>query len=206
MIWATVSSRSGFCWLYRASPSLAAKNIINLILVLSIWWRPCVESSLVLLEAGVCYDKCKDPVSGSLLMSHLFPTDGQCIGASASFPLRLTGLISLKFKGLSRVFSNTTAQNHQFFNIQPSLWSNSHTYDYWKKTTALTRWSFVGKVMSLVFNTLSRFIYGTQAKIWEELAQWGFLSGHWDIFLSLWEEAQPACWKMRDLWPVTPII
>ena len=39
-----------FCWLYRASPSLAAKNIINLILVLTIWWCPCVEFSLVLLE------------------------------------------------------------------------------------------------------------------------------------------------------------
>ena len=45
MIWATVSSWSCFCWLYRASPSLAAKNIINLILVLTIWWCPCVESS-----------------------------------------------------------------------------------------------------------------------------------------------------------------
>ena len=41
---ATVSSRFCFCWLYRASPSLAAKNIINLILVLTIWWCPCVES------------------------------------------------------------------------------------------------------------------------------------------------------------------
>ena len=47
MIWATVSSRSCFCWLYRASPSLAAKDIINLISVLTIWWCPCVESSLV---------------------------------------------------------------------------------------------------------------------------------------------------------------
>ena len=58
MIWATVSSRSCFCWLYRASPSLAARNIINLILVLTIWWCPSVESSLVLLEEGVCYDQC----------------------------------------------------------------------------------------------------------------------------------------------------
>ena len=58
MIWATVSSQSCFYWLYRASPSLAAKNLINLILVLTIWWCPCVESSLVLLEEGVCYDQC----------------------------------------------------------------------------------------------------------------------------------------------------
>ena len=47
MIRATVSSQSCFCWLYRASPSLAAKNIINLISVLTMWC-PCVESSLVL--------------------------------------------------------------------------------------------------------------------------------------------------------------
>ena len=58
MIWATVISWSCFCWLYRASPSLAAKNIINLISLLTIWWCPCVESSLVLLEEGVCYDQC----------------------------------------------------------------------------------------------------------------------------------------------------
>ena len=58
MIWATVSSWSCFCWLYRASPSLAAKNIINLISVVTIWWCPCVESSLVLLDEGVCYDQC----------------------------------------------------------------------------------------------------------------------------------------------------
>ena len=57
MIWATVSSGSCFCWLYRASP-LAAKNIIYLILVLTIWWCPSVESSLVFLEEGVCCDQC----------------------------------------------------------------------------------------------------------------------------------------------------
>ena len=58
MNWATVSSQSCFCWLYRASPSLGAKNIINLILVLTVWWCPCVQSSVVLLEEGVCYDQC----------------------------------------------------------------------------------------------------------------------------------------------------
>ena len=58
MFWATVRSWPCFCWLYRASPSLAAKNIINLILVLTIWWCSCVESSLVLLQEGVCYNQC----------------------------------------------------------------------------------------------------------------------------------------------------
>ena len=53
--WVTVSSWSWFCWLYRVFPSSAAKNIISLSLVLTIWWCSCVESSLVFLEEGVCY-------------------------------------------------------------------------------------------------------------------------------------------------------
>ena len=57
MICATVSSQFCFCWLYRASLSLAAKNIINLISVLTIWWCPRAECSLVLLEEGICYDQ-----------------------------------------------------------------------------------------------------------------------------------------------------
>ena len=57
MIWAPVSSQSYFCWLYKVSPSSAAKNIINLILVLTTWWCPCVELSLVLLEEEVCYEQ-----------------------------------------------------------------------------------------------------------------------------------------------------
>ena len=70
-------------------------------------------------------------------MSQLFTSGGQNIGASASasvppmniqgwFPLGLTGWISLQSKGLSRIFSSTTVQKHQFFSIQSFLWSNSH--------------------------------------------------------------------------------
>ena len=55
MSWATVSSRSYFCWQYRAFLSLAVTNIISLNLVLTLWWCPCVESSVVLLEEGICY-------------------------------------------------------------------------------------------------------------------------------------------------------
>ena len=70
----------------------------------------------------------------------LFASSSQTILASASasvlpvstqgfFPLGLTGLISLLSKGLSRVFSNTTIQKHQFFAAKPSLWSNTqHPY------------------------------------------------------------------------------
>ena len=56
MIWVTASSKSCFWWLYRAFPSSAAKNIINLISVLTTWWCLCIESSLGLLKKGVCYD------------------------------------------------------------------------------------------------------------------------------------------------------
>ena len=66
--------------------------------------------------------------------------------------------MSLLFKGLSRVFSNTTIQKHQFFGAQSSVWSNSHPYMTIRKTMVLTIWTFVGKVMSLLFNTLSRFV------------------------------------------------
>ena len=76
------------------------------------------------------------------------------------FLLGLTGLISLQSKRLSRVFSNTTVQKHQFFGVQLSLWSNSHSYLYMTtgKTIALARWTFAGKVMSLLFNMLSRLV------------------------------------------------
>ena len=73
-------------------------------------------------------------------------------------PLGLTGLISLQSKRLSRVFSNTTVQKHQFFSTQPSLWSNSHPYMTTGKIIALTVWTLADKVVSLRFNALSRFV------------------------------------------------
>ena len=68
----------------------------------------------------------------------------------------LISWISLQSKGLSRVFSNTTVQKHQFFGAQLSSQSNSHPYMTTGKNIALTRWTLVGKVMSLLFNMLSR--------------------------------------------------
>ena len=61
-----------------------------------------------------------------------------------------TGLISLQSKGLSRVFSNTIVQQHQYFGAQLSSQSFSHPYMTTGKTIALTRWTFDGKVMSLL--------------------------------------------------------
>ena len=73
------------------------------------------------------------------------------------FPLRLTGLISLQSKGLSRVFCNSTVQKHQFFGTQLS-YSPTLTYMTTGKTIALTRWTFVSKAMSLLFNMWSRLV------------------------------------------------
>ena len=67
------------------------------------------------------------------------------------------GWISLQSKGLSRVFSNTTVQKYQFFSSQLSSQSNSHIHT-WPLEKALTRWTFVDKVMSLVLNMLSRLV------------------------------------------------
>ena len=95
----------------------------------SSWW--CHPTSLYSIAP---FSSCLHsfPASGSFPMSQFFASGGRGIGVSASasvlpmniqdwFPLGLTGLISLQPKGLSRVFSNTTAQRHQFFGTQLSL-------------------------------------------------------------------------------------
>ena len=75
------------------------------------------------------------------------------------FHLRLTTLISLQCKGLSRVFSSTTVWKHQLFGTQASVWSETHICTWLlEKNIALTRWTFVSKMMSLLFNMLSRLV------------------------------------------------
>ena len=104
---------------------------------LSWWFHSTISSSLVPFFSHFQ----SFPASGSLPMSQLFTSGDQSIGASASTsilpvdiqdwsPLGLTGLISLQSKGLSRVFSNTTVQEYQFFTTQLSLWSSSHIHTW----------------------------------------------------------------------------
>ena len=101
------------------------------------WCHPTISSSVIPFSS--CLQSF--PASGSFSMSQFFASGGQSIGVSAStsvlpmniqdwFPLGLTDLISLQSKGLSRVFSNTTVQKHQFFSAQSSLWSNSHIHTW----------------------------------------------------------------------------
>ena len=87
-------------------------------------------------------------------------------------PLGWTGWISLQSKGLKRVFSNTTVQKHQFFGAQLSSQSNSHTYMTTGKTIALTRQTFVGKVISLLFNVLSRSVITFLSRSKHVLISW----------------------------------
>jgi len=95
------------------------------------WCDPAISSSVILFSS--CLQTFQ--ALGSFLMSHFFTSGGQSIRVSASvlpmniqgqFHLGLTDVISLQSMGLSRVFSNTTVQKHQFFGAQPSLWYNSH--------------------------------------------------------------------------------
>ena len=103
---------------------------------LSRWCHPTISSSVVPffhLQSFLA--------SGSFQMSQLFASGGQRTGVSASTsvlpmntqdwsPLGWTGWISLQSKGLSRVFSNTTVQKHQFFSAQLSSQSNSHIHTW----------------------------------------------------------------------------
>ena len=128
------------------------------------WCNPAISSSVVPFSS--CAQSL--PASGSFPMSKPFTWSGQSIGVSASVlpmntqdwsPLGWTGWISLQSKGLSNVFSNTTVQKQSifghsaFFTVQLS-----HPYMTTGKTIALTGGTFVGKVMSLLFNMLSRLL------------------------------------------------
>ena len=104
---------------------------------LSQWCHPAISSSIIPFSS---YPQSL-PAWGSFPMSQLFAWGGQSFGVSASAwvlpmntqdwsPLGWTGWISLQSKGLSRVFSNTTVQKHQFFSAQLSPQSNSHIHTW----------------------------------------------------------------------------
>ena len=128
------------------------------------WWCPVISSKALFFFCSPSF-----PASGILPMSLLFTSDAQNTGASAlasvlpvniqgSYPLRLTGLISLLSKTFRRIFQHHSSKatifwHSAFFTVQ--LW---HPYMINGKTIALTIWTFVSKVMSLIFNTLSRFV------------------------------------------------
>ena len=135
--WSVVSDSLWLHELQHARPPCPSPNSgVHTNSCPSSWWcHPTILSSVI------PFSSCPQsfPASGSFQMSQLFTSGGQSIRVSASksvlpmntqdwSPLRWTGWISLQSKGLSRVFSNTTVQKHQFFSTQLSSQSNSHIH------------------------------------------------------------------------------
>ena len=150
---------------HQASLSITNSQIHSNSRPSSRWCHPAISPSFV------PFFSCPQslPASESFPVSQLFTWGGQStrVSALASFlpkntqdqsPLEWTGWISLQSKGPSRVF-NTTVQNDQLFSTQLSSQSNSHIHTWLlEKTITLTRRTFVGKVMSLLLNILSRLV------------------------------------------------
>ena len=124
-------------WIAACQASLSFTIIQSLLKVMSI--ESMMPSNHLILCHPLLFLPSSLLASGSFLTSRLFASGGQRIRALASvlpmniqdwFPLGLAGLISLLSQGLSRVFSSTTVLKHQFFVIQPSLWSTSHIHTW----------------------------------------------------------------------------
>ena len=154
-------------WTAAHQASLSITNSQSLLKLMSV--KSMMPSNHLILCHPVSSHLQSFPASVSFPRSQFFPSGGQSTGVSASasalpmnirdqFSLRLTGWISLQSKGLSRVFSSTSSkasilQCSTFFIVQLS-----HPYMTTGKTIALTRQTFVDKVMSLLFNMLSRLV------------------------------------------------
>ena len=121
-----------------------------------VYSNSCPSNHFILCHPLLVLPSIFPSISLSFHMSQFFAAGGQSIGVKASAPvlpmdtqdwspLGWTGWISSQSKRLSRVFSNTTVQKHQFFSAQ--LFSHIMTTG---KTIALARWTFVGKVMFLL--------------------------------------------------------
>ena len=119
----------------QASPSITNSGSLLELCPLSHWCHPTISTSFVPFSS--CLQSF--PASGSFPISQFFESGGQSTRPSASvlpmhiqdwYPLGWTGWISLLSKALSRVFSNTAVQKHQFFGTQLSLWCDSHIHTW----------------------------------------------------------------------------
>ena len=133
---------------------------------LSRWCHPTISCSVVPFSSRPQ----SFPASGSFPMSWFFTSGGHSIGISASlsvltmsiqdwFPLGWTGWISLQSKGLLKSLLQHHSSKASFLQCSAFfIVQLSHPYMTTRKTIALMRWTFVGKVMSLLFNVLSRLV------------------------------------------------
>ena len=159
-----VTPWSAVCQASLACPSLSPEACSNSC-PLS-WW-----CHLTILSSVTPFSSCPQtfPTSGSFLMSWLFASGGQTIRASASapvlpmniqswFPLGFTDLISWLSKGLSSLLQHHSSKASVLWHSAFFMVQLSHSYITTGKTIALTIWTFLGKVISLLFNMLSRFV------------------------------------------------
>ena len=143
---------SGTPWTAAHQASLSVTNSPSLLKLMAIDWR--CHSTISSFTEHFSSHLQSFPESGSFQISQFFSLDGQSIGVSASasvcpmniqdqFPLGWPGWMSLQSKELSRVFFNTTVQNHQFFGSQLSLQSNPHIHTWLlkKKNHSFSRWT-----------------------------------------------------------------
>ena len=122
---------------HQASLSIRTPGVYSDLSPSSWWWHPTISSSVFPFS----YHLQSLPASGSFPVSQFFTSGAQRIEVSASasvlsmniqdwIPFGWSGWISLQSKGLSKVFSNTAIQNHQFFGVQLSVQSNSHIHTW----------------------------------------------------------------------------
>ena len=151
-------STSGF-------PLLHSPRVCSNSCPLSRWCHPTISSSVIPFPSCLR----SFPASGSFPVSQLFTSSVQSIGASASasvlpmniqgwFPLGWTGLISLLSKELSSLLQHYSSEASVLWHSAFFMVQLSHPYRTTGKTIPLTIWTFVGKVMPLRFNMLSRFV------------------------------------------------
>ena len=170
-------------WTVAPQASLSSTISCNLLKVMSI------ESVIPFNHLTLCHPLFLLPSVflsiRSFPLTWLFASSGQSIGASASvlpmniqgwFPLGLTGLISMQSKWLSRGLSSTTTRKHKFSGAQPSYGPLSNLCMTMEKTIALTIQTFIGKVLSLLFNILSRFVIAFLSRRKNLLISWLQLS------------------------------
>ena len=146
---------------------------------LSRWCHPAISSSIV------PFPSCPQsvPASGSFQMSQLFTSGGQSIGVSASasvlpmniqdlFPLGWTCWISLQYKGLKSLLQHHSSKASILWHLAFFIVQLSHPYMTTGKTIALTRRTFVDKVMSLLFNMLSKLVITSLPRSKRLLISW----------------------------------
>ena len=172
---------------------------------LSRWCHPTISSSVIPFSCPQSF-----PASGSFQMSPFFASGGQSIGVSALasvlsiniqdwFSLGWTGWITLQSKGLPRVISNITVQTHQLYGAQLFPYMTTGTI-------ALTRWTFVGNIMSLLLNMLSKLIITFLSRSKNLLISWlGSLSAVIFQFSSVSQSCPTLCNPMNHSTPGLPV-